>query len=161
MIALTSGQLETWLAQVLWPFVRIGACFMVAPAFGAQFVPARIRIVLAGAITLAIAPLIPSPADIAPFSAAGLVVTVQQLVIGVALGFSLQLLFDAVTVGGQLLANSMGLSFAFNIDPIHGAEVPALGTLYTMLVMLTFLALNGHLVLIEVMVDGFRTLPVG
>ena len=49
MITLTTGQLETWLAQLLWPFVRVGSCFMVAPAFGALFVPPRMRIVLAGA----------------------------------------------------------------------------------------------------------------
>jgi flagellar biosynthetic protein FliR len=161
MITLTTGQLDAWLAQLLWPFIRIGSCFMVAPAFGAQFVPARIRIVLAGAITIIVAPLIPAPTGIATFSPAGLVVTAQQMVIGVAIGFSLQLLFDAVTLGGQLLANSMGLSFAFNTDPIHGVETPVLGTLYSMLVMLTFLALNGHLALIEVLVDGFRTLPIG
>jgi flagellar biosynthesis protein FliR len=161
VITLTTGQLDAWLAQLLWPFIRIGSCFMVAPAFGAQFVPARIRIVLAGAITIIVAPLIPPPTGIATFSAAGLLVTAQQIVIGVAIGFSLQLLFDAVTLGGQLLANSMGLSFAFNTDPIHGVETPVLGTLYSMLVMLTFLALNGHLALIEVLVDGFRTMPVG
>jgi len=161
MISLTSGQLEGWLAQLLWPFIRVGACFMVAPAFGALFVPPRIRIVLAGAITLVIAPLVPTPAAIAPFSPAGLIVTIQQVIIGVALGFSLQVLFDAVTLGGQLLANSMGLSFAFNMDPMHGTQVPVLGQIYSMLVMLTFLALNGHLTLIEVLVDGFRTLPIG
>ncbi|HEY6482525.1 MAG TPA: flagellar biosynthetic protein FliR [Steroidobacteraceae bacterium] len=161
MITLTTGQLDAWLTQLLWPFMRIGACFMVAPAFGALFVPARIRIVLAGGIALIVAPLIPAPHAITPFSAAGLVVTAQQLIIGVALGFSLQLLFDMVSLGGQLLANSMGLSFAYNIDPTHGEEVPALGQLYSMLVMLTFLALDGHLALIEVLVDGFRTLPIG
>ncbi len=161
MITLTAGQLEAWLAQLLWPFVRIGSCFMVAPAFGAIFVPARIRIVLAGAITVAVAPLIPTPAAIAPFSAAGVIVTIQQVIIGIAIGFCLQILFDAVTLGGQLLANSMGLSFAFNTDPMHGVETPVLGQLYSMLVMLTFLALNGHLKLIEVLVDGFRTLPIG
>jgi len=161
MISVTTGQLEAWLAQVLWPFVRIGACFMVAPAFGAQFIPPRIRIVLAGAVTLIVAPLIPTPTAITPFSPAGIIVTMQQLIIGVAIGFSLQLLFDAVTLGGQLLANSMGLSFAFNTDPLHGVETPVLGTLYSILVMLTFLALNGHLALIQVLVDGFRTLPVG
>ncbi len=161
ILALTPGQIEAWLVQLLWPFVRIGACFMVAPAFGAVFVPARVRLVLAGAIALVVAPLAPTPPDITPFSAMGLVITVQQVVIGVALGFCLQLLFDAVTLGGQLLANSMGLSFAFNIDPLHGAEVPVLGQLYGMLVMLIFLALNGHLVLVEVLVDGFHTLPIG
>src|SRR5262249_49312884 len=96
MITLTTTQLQTWLAQLLWPFVRIGSCFMVAPAFGAIFVPARLRIVLAGAIALAIAPLLPAPAAIEPFSAAGFVVTAQQVLIGVALGFCIQTLFDAV-----------------------------------------------------------------
>jgi flagellar biosynthesis protein FliR len=161
MITLTTGQLETWIAQVFWPFVRVGSCFMVAPVFGAQFVPPRVRLVIAGGVALIIAPLIPSPADIAPFSAAGMVVTVQQLLIGVALGFCMQVVFDAVTLGGQVLANSMGLSFAYNMDPQHGEQTPVVGQFYSILVTLTFLALNGHLRLIEILVDGFRTLPVG
>jgi len=64
-------------------------------------------------------------------------------------------------MGGQLLANSMGLSFAFNVDPMRGTGTPALGQLYALLVMLTFLALDGHLAMIEMLVDGFRTLPIG
>jgi flagellar biosynthetic protein FliR len=161
MINLTAGQLEAWLAQVFWPFVRVGSCFMVAPAFSAVTVPPRIRIVLAGAVALLIAPLVPSPAGIAPFSAAGCVITAQQALIGLALGFCLQLVFDAVTLAGQLLANSMGLSFAFNLDPAHGVQTPVLGQFYSLLVMLTFLALNGHLRLLEILVAGFQTLPVG
>ncbi|MEP7244216.1 MAG: flagellar biosynthetic protein FliR [Gammaproteobacteria bacterium] len=161
MITLTPGQLEGWLSQLFWPFVRIGACFMVAPAFNAVFIPARLRLVLAGAVALLVAPLVTAPVGIVPFSAAGIVVTVQQVIIGAALGFALQVLFDAVAMGGQLLANSMGLSFAFNVDPMRGTGTPALGQLYALLVMLTFLALDGHLALIEVLVNGFRTLPIG
>jgi flagellar biosynthesis protein FliR len=161
MINLTTGQLETWIAQIFWPFVRVGSCFMVAPAFGARFVPPRVRLVIAGGIALIIAPLVPSPAGIAPFSAPGLVITVQQIVIGVALGFCMQMIFDAVALGGQLLANSMGLSFAYNMDPQHGEQTPVLGQFYSLLVTMTFLALNGHLRLIEILVDGFRTMPVG
>ena len=134
MFTLTTGQLELWLAQIFWPFVRVGSCFMVAPAFGASYVPPRIRLVIAGGVALIIAPLVASPAGIAPFSAPGLVVTVQQAVIGVALGFCMQLVFDAVTLGGQLLANSMGLSFAYNLDPLHGAQTPVVGQFYTLLV---------------------------
>src|SRR5689334_6643446 len=161
MITLTTGQLETWLGQLFWPFVRIGACFMVAPAFGAIFVPARLRIILAAAVALLVAPLVSAPAGIAAFSVAGFIVTIQQVLIGVALGFALQILFDAVSMGGQLLANSMGLSFAFNVDPMRGTSTPALGQLYAVMVMLTFLALDGHLALIQILVDGFRTLPIG
>jgi flagellar biosynthetic protein FliR len=161
MITLTTTQLETWIGQMFWPFVRIGACFMVAPAFGAVFVPARTRIVLAGAVSLLVAPLVTPPAGITMFSIAGVVVTIQQVIIGVAIGFALQVLFDAVSMGGQLLANSMGLSFAFNVDPMRGTSTPALGQLYALMVMLTFLALNGHLALVEMLVQGFNTLPVG
>ncbi|HEV7716608.1 MAG TPA: flagellar biosynthetic protein FliR [Steroidobacteraceae bacterium] len=161
MITLTTGQLEGWLSQLFWPFVRIGACFMLAPAFSAVFIPARIRLVLAGAVALLVAPLVPAPVGITPFSPAGIVVTVQQVIIGLSLGFALQVLFDAVAMGGQLLANSMGLSFAFNVDPMRGTGTPALGQLYALLVMLTFLALDGHLALVEMLVDGFRTLPIG
>jgi flagellar biosynthetic protein FliR len=161
MITLTTGQLEGWISQLFWPFIRIGACFMVAPAFGALFVPARLRIVLAGAVALLVAPLVAIPSGVTPMSVGGLVITVQQVIIGVALGFALQVLFDSVAMGGQLLANSMGLSFAFNVDPMRGTGTPALGQLYALLVMLTFLALDGHLALIEALVDGFRTLPIG
>jgi flagellar biosynthesis protein FliR len=161
MITLTTGQLQTWIAQVFWPFVRVGSCFMIAPAFGAQFVPPRVRLVIAGGVALIIAPLVPPPPGIGPFSAAGFVITVQQVIIGVALGFCMQVIFDAVTLGGQLLANSMGLSFAYNLDPQHGAQTPVVGQFYSLLVTLTFLALNGHLRLIEILVEGFRTLPVG
>jgi flagellar biosynthesis protein FliR len=161
MINITTGQLDLWIAQIFWPFVRVGSCFMVAPAFGAQYVPARIRVVVAGAVALLIAPLVPSPPGVMPFSAPGLVITLQQVLIGVALGFCMQLVFDAVTLGGQLLSNSMGLSFAYNLDPLHGAQTPVLGQFYTLLVTMTFLALNGHLRLIEILVDGFRTMPIG
>src|SRR5690606_25071456 len=161
MLHITTGQLEAWLAQYLWPFLRIGACFMMAPIFGARFVPTRVRLLLAGAITLIVAPLVPAPANVELFSFAAVIVTIHQLLIGFATAFALQLIFDALTMGGQLLSNTMGLGFAFNVDPARGASTPVLGQLYMILVTLTFLAINGHLVLIEVFVQGFTTLPVG
>ncbi len=160
MLQITTGQLETWLAQYLWPFIRIGACFMMAPVFGAKFVPARVRLLLAGAITLIVAPLTPAP-PIAPFSPQAIIVTIHQVMIGVTTAFILQLIFDAMAMGGQLLSNSMGLGFAFNVDPLRGTSTPVLGQLYMLLVTLTFLALNGHLMLIEMLARSFTTLPVG
>ena len=160
MLSLTSGQLEAWLVQYFWPFIRIGACFMAAPVFAANFIPPRVRLLLAGAVTVIVAPLAP-PSTVVPFSIAGAVVTVQQIIIGLAIAFTLQLIFDALAMGGQLLSNTMGLGFAFNVDPLRGVGTPVLGQLYMILVTLTFLALNGHLLLIETLVQGFTTLPVG
>jgi flagellar biosynthesis protein FliR len=162
MITLDPAHLELWLRQLLWPFVRLGGCFMVAPVFGATAVPPRYRIVLAATIAALIAPLVPTPPDVSALSAAGILITIQQLLIGLALGFCLQLTFDAVTLGGQMLSNSMGLSFAFNLDPVRGgaSSTPALGQLFTLLVTLTFLVLNGPLLLIEILVKSFSTLPI-
>jgi flagellar biosynthetic protein FliR len=161
MLTLTAGQLEAWLGLYLWPFFRIGACLMVAPIFGAAFVPPRLRLVIAAALTILVAPLLPPPPAVSPFSGEGVVILAQQLLIGVALGFVVQIIFDSLAMGGQLLANSMGLSFAFNVDPQRGTSTPVLGQFYMILATLTFLALNGHLTLIEVLVDGFRGIPVG
>jgi flagellar biosynthetic protein FliR len=161
VISLDTAQLQHWLGALFWPFVRIGACLMIAPVFGASYVPRRLRIVLAGAVTLAVAPLLPPVADVALLSLEGVLITLQQLIIGAALGFALQLVFDALTLGGQLLANGMGLGFAFNLDPLRGVSTPALGQLYVVLGTLVFLALNGHLALISTLIDSFRGLPVG
>jgi flagellar biosynthesis protein FliR len=161
MISVSTGQIEAWLAAYLWPFLRIGACLMVAPLYSASFVPARYRVVLAGAITLLVVPLLPPHPDVSPFSPQGVVITLQQLVIGVGIGFVLQIVFDALALGGQLLANTMGLSFALNVDPLRGAGTPVLGQFFTLIATLTFLALDGHLAILQALVDGFKTMPIG
>jgi len=97
MLNITTGQLEAWLAQYIWVFIRIGACFMAAPVFGAQFVPPRVRLFLGGAMTLIVAPLV-TPPTITVFSLQGGLVAVHQIVIGVATGFALQLIFDALAM---------------------------------------------------------------
>jgi flagellar biosynthetic protein FliR len=153
------AQVQTLLASLFWPFVRIGACLMMAPVFGASHVPRRIRVVLAAALALLVAPLMPPPAT-ELLSGSGVMITVQQLLIGAALGFTLQMVFDAVTLAGQVLANGMGLGFAMNMDPLRGVSTPALGQLFSVLGTLLFLSMNGHLALIQLLADSFRALPV-
>lgn len=161
MLSISSTEIEAMLGLYLWPFLRLGAFLMVAPLFGALYVPRRIRLVLALAIAVILAPVLPTPPAIPLLSIDAVITVAQQLLIGLASGFLLQLVFDAVGLGGQLLANTMGLSFAFNVDPQRGAATPALGRFYMIVATLTFLALDGHLRLIELMVASFRGIPVG
>jgi flagellar biosynthetic protein FliR len=157
----TYEQIESWVGSAFWPFLRIGACLMAAPMFGARFVPPRVRIVLAGALTLVALPLIPRPEGLTVLSADGLVTTLQQIIIGAALGFILQMIFEAVNLAGQVIANGMGLGLALNVDPLLNVETPALGQLFVMLGSLTFLALDGHIALVDTLVTSFRGLPIG
>lgn len=160
MIRFSAVEFMALITTYFYPFVRIGACLMVAPVFGASYVPGRVRLVLAFALAMLVAPFAPAP-QVELLSAESALIIAQQIVIGVALGFALQVVFDAVALAGQLLANSVGLSFAFNVDPLRGVSTPVVGQLYTLLVVLTFLSLNGHLALLEMLTAGLRTMPVG
>ncbi len=148
------------LATYTWPFVRIGAFVMVMPVIGSSFVPARVRLLLAVALTAVIAPVIPVTATTDVLSAAGLVTVIQEIAIGATMGFLVQLVFDAIALGGQVIGMSMGLGFAVFLDRARGVNMPVLGQLFLMLGMLIFLTMDGHLALISLLAESFTALPV-
>ncbi|MEQ6342108.1 MAG: flagellar type III secretion system protein FliR [Gammaproteobacteria bacterium] len=157
----TSAEIASWIGMYLWPLFRVMALVAMAPVFGAQSVPVRIRVGFSVALTLVIAPVLPPVPVVDPLSSAGLMIVIQQVLIGLAMGFSLKLVFGAFVLAGQLIGQSMGLGFASMVDPLNGVQVPVVSQFYQVLVTLIFLGFNGHLVLLEVLADSFRTLPVG
>ena len=96
----TSADSTPWIGTLFWPFVRIGAMLAIAPIFGARMVPVRVRLVIALSLTWLVIPLLPQVPAIDPLSAAGVLVTLQQFVIGLAIGFSLQLIFATLIIAG-------------------------------------------------------------
>lgn len=156
----TDAQVVDALAAWLFPFFRIGALLMAAPVFSAASVPMRLRVLLALAITILIAPLLPRLATVDPLSATTLVIVAQQVAIGVAIGFVLQLAFNALVFGGQIIAYSMGLGFAHLMDPQNGVQVPTVSQFYLVFATIAFLAVDGHLRLIALLVESFTTLPI-
>ena len=102
-------------------------------------------------VTALLAPSLPALPTIDPLSPAGLIVASQQLVIGLAMGFLIQMLFAAVVIAGQTLAVTMGLGFAMAVDPQNGVQVPVLSQLYLIFATLIFLAIDGHLILLAVL----------
>lgn len=156
----SSTEIAAWVGAFLWPLTRVSALLMVAPVFGSQIVPRRIRLMTALALTWAILPFAPPMPAVEPLSPTGLLVTAQQVLIGLSMGFILRLVFGALDLGGQVIAMQMGLSFASLADPQNGLQSPLLSQLYALLGTLIFLALNGHLLLIRLLVDSFTVLPV-
>lgn len=144
----------------IWPFVRIGAFMMVMPVVGSSFVPARIRLLLGLTMTIVVAPVLPVASAPSILSFEGIVTLMQEILIGVAMGFAVQFVFDAITLGGQVIAMSMGLGFAVFLDRARGVNIPVLGQLFLMLGMLVFLSLDGHLALIKLVADSFVLKPV-
>ena len=144
-----------------WPFLRITGLLLVAPVFGANVVPRRVKMVLAVTLTLVIAPMVPPAPAMEPFSALALLTALQQVLIGVAIGFAVQVVFDALLLAGQAIAMTMGLGFATLVDPSRGIATPVVGQFFIILGLLMFLAVDGHLLLLHVLADSFRWMPPG
>lgn len=149
----------TWLVPLfhqltgaLLPMLRVSGLLVSAPLFGQATVPVQVRALLALTVTMAVAPLY--PAAPALLSVAWWGSALQELVIGLLVGFAFRLIFEAVLMAAEAASLSTGLSFAQLASPTEGQPTAAFGTLYTILATLAFLALDGHLLMIRVLVAG-------
>ena len=161
LLALTDAQIGTWVATFMLPLFRIAAVLMTMPIIGTTLVSTRIRLYFALAITVVVVPGLPPMPEVNALDLSALLLVAEQVIIGALLGFSLQLFFQAFVVAGQIVAIQMGMVFASMVDPTNGVSVAVIGQFLTMLVTLLFLAMNGHLVVFEVLTESFTTLPVG
>ena len=161
MLTVTIEQIGAWVGSYFWPFVRISALFMVAPVFGAQMVPVRIRVMLAFILSLLVAPLLPPAPGVDPVSLPGVMLMAQQVLIGTAMGFMVHMVFQTLVIAGEAMANGMGLGFARMVDPANGVQVPVISQFFIIMATLLFVTLNGHLMLIDLVVRSFHLLPIG
>ncbi len=150
-----------YISSYALPFTRIGGVLMVMPLIGTQLVGKPVRIILAMLITFAIAPQIPITTATEPGTLLWVVLAAKELLIGVAMGLVVQMLFQALVVGGQTIAMQAGLGFAQLVDPVNGVSVAAISQLYLLMANIFFFSTNGHLAVFQVMAESFHQLPVG
>ena len=160
MFEVTAAQLDAWIAGLMLPLARVLGMVSSAPLFSNGAVPVRIRLAFGLGAAIAIVPALPAPPPIDPASGIGLAVFVQQIVIGIVIGFIMRLVFAAVDMAGELIGLQMGLSFATFFDPQSGGQTAVLSEFLSLLATLIFLALNGHLLMVEVLVRSFEWLPI-
>ncbi len=157
----TTEQITAYVGSYIWPLMRILGLIATAPLFNTRAIPTRIKLTIALALTLAVAPNIDNVPAVDPFSLASLGIIFHQIAIGVIMGYVLQLVFNAFIVASQIIAMQVGLGFAQMVDPASGINVPVLSQFYTIMVTLIFFSLNAHLVLIELILDSFAKVPIG
>lgn len=160
MLHLTTAEIAAWIGAFFWPFCRIGAMVTAAPVFNTRSVPMRLRLMIALALTVVIAPLLPAMPAVDPLSVDGVLIILHQLLIGVAIGFLLRVALAALELAGDAVAHLMGLSFASMVDPVNGVQTPVLSQFYMLLATLVFLSFNGHLLWVEAVAESFRLLPI-
>ena len=162
MFSVNEAQLLAWLNPLLWPFIRTMALFAGMPIFSDRTVPMRVRIGLAMFISIcaqASMPPIPAmPLDSFPLLT---LLIAQQLVVGLSMGFAVRLVFAALEFSGEIIGLQMGLNFAGFFDPSTGSQGTASSRFFGSMVAFLFVAINGHLLLINALVQSFTAFPVG
>lgn len=160
MITFTTADINTWIAGLLWPLTRILGLIATAPPFGNVSVPVSTKVGLGVMIALIIAPTVPALPAMDPVSPAGLLILAQQLVIGLAMGFAMRVVFAGIEMAGTIAGMTMGLSFATFFDPQSRGQSTAISQFLVLVATMAFLALNAHLILLSSLADSFHTLPI-
>jgi flagellar biosynthesis protein FliR len=161
MLTLSSADLDGMLALFFYPFVRILAWLSFDPLLGGKSVPTRVRVALAMVLAIVVTPMLPSDTPLRLASGDGLLILLQQIAIGVALGFAVRIVFTAVEFAGQLMGLQMGLSFATLFDPVNGAQTQVIAQFLVLTTALILFAFNGHHLVIAALVQSFQDIPIG
>ncbi|GAC25559.1 flagellar biosynthetic protein FliR [Paraglaciecola mesophila KMM 241] len=150
-----------FMGDMLLPFMRISGMLATMVGLSAKTVPTTVRALLTLFITFIILPVIPPVPVVEILSVSTFVLVIQQLIIGISLGFISTMVLNTFVLAGQVVAMQTGLGFASIVDPVNGINVPAVGQFYLILATLLFWALDGHLAMIRMVVMSFTAFPVG
>ena len=161
MFTVTETQLLAWLTPVLWPFLRALALLATLPVFSQRTVPVRLKVGLALFIALASQASLPAMPLIPLDSPQVFMVVLQQVLVGVSLGFAVRVVFAAVELGGELIGLQMGLNFAGFFDPVTASQGTATARFFSTIVGFLFVLINGHLAIIAALVKSFEVFAVG
>jgi len=160
VITFTSAQISAWYGAVFWPLVRILALLSVAPLLSHRAIPVRLRVALALAIAIVLVPVVESPPIADALTGAGLALLVQNIALGVLIGFTVRLVFASLEVAGEIVGLQMGLSYAGFFNPASGQSQNAVGNFMSLLALLMFVAIDGHLWLLHALAESFRLYPL-
>jgi len=161
MLTFTEADVLGWVTPILWPFLRVLALFGALPVIGQAGVPMRVRIGLAFLIAFCAQASMPAMPVVELDSATGVLVVLQQVLIGLTLGFAVKIVFVAVEYAGEIIGLQMGLNFAAFFNPMSGGEETAVSRFFGISVSWLFIVSGGHLLVIAAIVQSFAAFPVG
>jgi flagellar biosynthesis protein FliR len=159
VLSLSDADVVRWLGDFFWPFLRTLALFAAAPAFNSVAIPARTKVALAFVIACLIAATIKYSVPLT-LSWATAVLAADQILVGVAIGFAMQLTLAAMSFAGDFIGVQMGFGFAGLFDIQNRFEVPIMADFFALVGLVLFFTLNGHLVLLGVLVQSFEVVPI-
>lgn len=155
--------MEELLSQVpllLMVSTRFIGMMISSPVFSNRFVPAQLRFALSFILGLAVMPGIAAPAQ-APEGASLLVACLLEMLTGLVIGFVTYLVLAVLQIAGAMVDLDMGFTLVNILDPITGHNDSILGSLFQTVVVIFYLAVNGHHWLIRALVQSYDLIPAG
>jgi flagellar biosynthetic protein FliR len=149
------------LATVFLASLRIGAFLIASPFFGGSSVPIQVRIIMAVLLGVFVASNVSAPTWQSFDAMTGVQVVLTELMIGIGSGLILTIWFSAALLAGEKIAASAGLGFAAQMDPDSGGQTPVVSKIFSLFLTVLFLSWNGHLVVLDAILDTYQFLPVG
>jgi flagellar biosynthetic protein FliR len=145
----------------LMVFLRLSAFLLALPFFTMANIPVTMRVALCALGALLMAPILPPfPFDKLDFiSLFG--VMIQEVSIGLLLGFVSRMIFFAVELAGNIISTEMGLNMAAIFDPVEQQSSQIAGTIYVFLATVVLLTLNLHHLMLLAFERTYTLLPIG
>ncbi len=161
MVTFSEAQVMAWISPWLWAFFRVLGLFTAAPVLSMRAIPMRVRLGLSILIVVAAQPSLPEMVYIPLNSPMALLVALQQVMIGLTIGFAARVIFSAIEFAGEIVGLQMGLNFASFFDPLSGAQATSVSRFFGTCAAWLFVVMNGHLLITAAVVNSFTTFPVG
>ena len=141
-------------------FVRIGSAFLLMPGPGDAFIPTRIRLLLALAITFVLTPIIGPPIpDPAPQALELLTYIFSEFVIGLFIGGVARLFQTALSIGGSIISLEAGIRNAQLFNPALGGQGSLFGAFFSITGVALFMASNLHHMMILGIINSYTLFP--
>ena len=149
------------LATVFLASLRIGAFLIASPFFGGSSVPIQVRIIMAVLLGVSVASNVSVPTWQSFDAMTGVQVVLTELMIGIGSGLILTIWFSAALLAGEKIAASAGLGFAAQMDPDSGGQTPVVSKIFSLFLTVLFLSWNGHILVLQAILDTYQFMPVG
>ncbi|MEW8992974.1 fused FliR family export protein/FlhB family type III secretion system protein [Clostridium sp.] len=143
-------------------FMRITSLLFTVPTFFPTGTPSIAKIGVGLIISMILSPIISTEAlpeinNIFVFT----MLIGKEIMIGICLGYIVNLLFSVVQMAGQIMDFSIGFSMMSLFDPVAGENISVIGRLMYWICLAVFMLVDGHLILVQCLIDSFTSVPIG
>ena len=156
----SSAQIAAWAGFVFWPLVRVLALIGTAPLLSHRAIPMRAKVAIGVAVSLVIAPTVHAPPLGQALDAVFFDMLLRNVLVGVSLGFAVRILFSGIELAGQMIGLQVGLSYGGFFDPEAADTDNPVGNFIALMVLLLFIAIDGHLMMLYALSRSFEAFPI-